>query len=194
MIKYTAEERAFLISFIPGHTYKEIQQEFSRRFRKLGINQVGAFCHNNKIRTGLGRYPKGNVPHNKGKKMPIEWQAKETQFKPGHMPHNYRPVGSERISKDGYIEIKVKDPKTWQPKHRVIWEQHNGTIPKGYIVVFRDGNRRNLDIGNLALASRSISLKMNQAGVSKCGADAFDSAVLLAEVVKERGKRKKVTK
>ena len=106
------------------------------------------------------------------------------------MPHNYRPVGSERINRDGYIEVKVADPKTWKTKHRIVWEAHHGEIPKGSIIVFRDGNKLNTDISNLALVSRGVSLKMNQAGVSKCGSESFDTAVLLGEVVLARGRRR----
>ncbi len=32
-------------------------------------------------------------------------------FAKGNVPPNHRPVGSERISKDGYIEVKVAEPK-----------------------------------------------------------------------------------
>ena len=30
--KYTEEEKAFLAEFVPGHSYKEIAEEFNRRF------------------------------------------------------------------------------------------------------------------------------------------------------------------
>lgn len=35
--------------------------------------------------------------------------------------------------------------------HRVVWEYHNGAIPKGYHVHHKDGNRHNNDISNLEL-------------------------------------------
>ena len=191
LIRYTAEERSFLLSFIPGHSYAEIAEAFSKRFRPLTMNNVKAFCGNNHVTTGRnGQFKKGMVPHNKGKPFPSKGRAPETQFKPGHMPHNYRPVGSERINRDGYVEVKVADPKTWKTKHRIVWEAHHGEIPKGSIIVFRDGNKLNTDISNLALVSRGVSLKMNQAGVSKCGSESFDTAVLLSRVVLARGRRR----
>ena len=35
--------------------------------------------------------------------------------------------------------------------HRVVWEHHNGEIPKGYHVHHKDGNRHNNNISNLEL-------------------------------------------
>ena len=40
----------------------------------------------------------------------------------------------------------------WQSKHSLLWEQHHGRkVPKGHIVMFADGDRRNFDINNLML-------------------------------------------
>lgn len=109
---------------------------------------------------------KGSVPPNKGKKMSAELYEKcsATFFKKGNVPVNIVPVGTERITDDGYIEIKVKDgslQKNWRLKHRIVWEQHNGPIPKGYNVQFKDGNRQNVAIDNLYIISRSDQLKKN---------------------------------
>jgi len=38
--------------------------------------------------------------------------------------------------------------------HR-IWEEHNGPVPKGYLVFYKDGDRYNLSIDNLGCCSRS---------------------------------------
>jgi HNH endonuclease len=35
--------------------------------------------------------------------------------------------------------------------HRIVWIEHNGPIPPGYSLMFRDGNRRNCSIENLEL-------------------------------------------
>ena len=35
--------------------------------------------------------------------------------------------------------------------HRVVWEYHNGEIPKGYHIHHKDGDRNNNDISNLEL-------------------------------------------
>ena len=38
-------------------------------------------------------------------------------------------------------------------KHRWVWEQAHGKIPKGYIIAFRDGNKQNCALENLQMMS-----------------------------------------
>jgi hypothetical protein len=114
------------------------------------------------------RYQKGSVPKNKGKKWSeymtpeqIE-RAKSTTFKKGRIPPNHKPVGYERISKDGYIEVKVKEGlRSFRLKHRVVYERHFGSIPKGYNVEFKDRDRRNFNPDNLVLRTRKENMKLN---------------------------------
>lgn len=106
------------------------------------------------------QFKKGNVPHNKGVKGYVTTDErkmqnmKSTQFKKGHLPKNHRPVGSERFTKEGYIERKTAEPRTWELLHRIVWREHNGEIPHGYNVQFKDGNQHNCNIENLYLISR----------------------------------------
>ena len=103
------------------------------------------------------RFQKGRTPENKGKRVSPEVYEKmsSTMFKKGHTPANHREVGSERINKDGYIEIKVAEPNRWRLKHRLIWEQHNGIIPEGCNVQFKNHNTQDCRIENLYLISRA---------------------------------------
>ena len=118
---------------------------------KLGTNHPNAVAH---------RFKKGSIPPNKGKKMSPEVyeKVKETMFKKGKSPVNHREVGSERINVDGYIEIKVAEPNRWKLKHRIIWEQVNGEIPKGYNVQFKNHNPLDCRIENLYLISKADQL------------------------------------
>jgi hypothetical protein len=120
-------------------------------------------------RARANRFKKGSVPANKGKPMSPERYAicKATMFKKGQIPHNHRPVGSERVSVDGYIEIKVAEPKKWRQKHRVVWEAANGPIPKGYNVQFRNKNRQDCRIENLDLISRRKQLLEENSIIAK---------------------------
>ncbi len=57
----------------------------------------------------VGRFKKGNVPQNKGKKMPGDLYAKlkPTMFKAGHTPHNYVHNGEPYLyerQRDGRVE------------------------------------------------------------------------------------------
>lgn len=197
-IRYTAEEKAFLRSFIPGHFSYEVQRAFEEKFgHRITCSQIKCFKGNNKIRSGMDtRFKKGTVPPNKGKKMSAEQyeKCKGTMFKKGHGPQNYRPVGSERINVDGYIEIKVKDPGTWKLKHRVIWEEHNGEIPQGEIVIFRDNNPLNCTIDNLMLISKGENVRVNAMGGGCYTGQAKETAVAIARlnmlISKRRKKRK----
>ena len=115
-----------------------------------------------------GCFKKEHIPFNKGKKRK-EWMSEErekmcekTQFKKGNVPKNKKPIGVERINVDGYIEIKVAEKRRWALKHRIVYEQAYGKIPKGYVVVFADGNKLNLELDNLILVSRNELCRMNQ--------------------------------
>lgn len=95
-------------------------------------------------------------------------------FQKGHVPANRKPIGSERISRDGFIEIKVaeKNPYTGFPtrykhKHVHVWEQRNGPVPDGMVVAFKDSDPTNCNINNLMLLSRAELLKLNQHGYKK---------------------------
>lgn len=103
------------------------------------------------------RFHKGHIPTNKGKKVSQEIYEKmsPTMFKKGHINENKRAVGSERVNVYGYIEIKVAEPNRWRLKHRLIWEQVNGGIPKGYNVQFKNHNPQDCRIENLYLICRA---------------------------------------
>lgn len=103
-----------------------------------------------------GKYTPGTEPANKGKIMDpaLKESIKHTFFKAGHKPHNTMYDGHERISKDGYIEVRVSEGN-YQHKQRVIWEQHFGTIPEGYIIAFKDGVKTNIDPSNLKIITRA---------------------------------------
>lgn len=184
--KYTKEEREFFKKYIPGHTVKEIRLEFIRIFNwEIGINQIMAYMKNHKIKNDLnGRFQKGHIPVNKGKKLTKELyeKSKHTMFQKGNIPVNYKDIGSERITKDGYIMIKVAEPSSWQLKHKVIWEKEKGKIPKGMAVVFRDNNKQNCIIENLILVHRRELLEMNKKGYCKYTQEYKDVAVNLAKL------------
>ena len=116
------------------------------------------------------RFPKGHTPHNKGRKQ-NEYMSKEaikktasTRFYKGHKPHNTKHDGALSVRKDStgiaYIYIRISKGK-WELLHRKIYEQHHGPIPKGYNVVFKDGNQANVDINNLELVSNQELMKRN---------------------------------
>jgi hypothetical protein len=72
-----------------------------------------------------------------------------------------KPVGSERVGKDGYLMVKVAEWPTvpcskdnWRFKHHLVYEQHHGEIPAGHVVMFADRDTRNFDPSNLVAVPR----------------------------------------
>lgn len=111
------------------------------------------------------RFQKGRTPFQKGKKIE-EWMSSEGiansvkgRFKKGRPSQNIRPVGSERVNIDGYIEIKIAEPSKWRQKQRVVWEAEHGPVPDGYMVSFIDGNKQNCALSNLRLMTRADNLR-----------------------------------
>lgn len=193
--QYTEEEKRFFVEYVPGHRYVEIQQEFIKRFGwEISLGQVKSSIGRYHLNTGkTGYFQRGHAPSNKGKKMPKEVyeKAKATMFKKGHVPKNYRPVGSERINVDGYIEIKVEDPRKWKSKHNVVWEQNYGEIPKDSVVIFLDGDKMNVSIENLKLIKRSELLIMNKQKMFSNNAAITETATNLARLISTTHKAKK---
>lgn len=94
------------------------------------------------------RFQKGIVPWNKGLHNVAGGRSAETRFKKGNRPSTWVPVGSYRVRRDpaalAYLERKVNDlpgPNhvRWHPVHRLVWEEANGPVPAGHIVVFKRG-------------------------------------------------------
>lgn len=119
------------------------------------------------------RFQKGDIPATKGKKMPPEQYAKcaPTMFKKGNKPATQVPVGTEVVTTDGYVKVKVADPNKWRLKHHMIWEEHNGPIPKGYNIQFKDKNPLNVTLDNLYIISRADQLRNENSLVARYPAD-----------------------
>lgn len=199
--KYTPEEIEFLKQNVPGRTLKEFQRLFNEKFNlNVSEQSIENAKRRYNIKSGLtgGQFCKGHTPANKGKKW-SEYMSKEgqesslrTTFKKGNIPHNHRPVGSERITKDGYIEIKVQEPNKWKLKHRMLYEKEYGVIPKGHKLIFADGNKLNLDLDNLILVSSSEELIMNRNKLFFDNETLTKTGVLVSKVIDTTNKRKKI--
>ena len=186
-IVWTDKMKSFIQDNYYWLTTKELTDQLNKEFGlNLNWTNVASYKKRNNLRNGLPKhFEKGHVPANKGQKMSPEVyeKCKGTMFKRGQTPATYRPVGSERINRDGYIEIKVKDPKTWELKHRVVWEAANGPIPKGCTVIFLDGDSTNCKLSNLKLIKRSELLIMNRYHLFQDSAELNDTATNLAKMI-----------
>ena len=115
------------------------------------------------------RFQKGHNTWNKGVSYTAGGRSGETRFKPGHLSGRaaqlIKPIGFERVTKDGYLERKINNDlplqKRWRAVHLLIWEAAHGPLPKGYAVAFKDGNKRNLALENLELVPRTELMRRN---------------------------------
>lgn len=103
---------------------KEMAERVNRTFGKnYTQGQLKSFYANHNINSGLdGRFKKGNIPPNLGKKGYCSPGSEKGWFKKGHVSKNRKEVGSERIDTDGYVMVKVAEPNTWKNKHKIVWE------------------------------------------------------------------------
>lgn len=159
-IKYSPDELAF-IQVNATLSRAALTQLFNATFnRDIAVDNIKALCTRKGWKTGRdGRFPKGSVPPNKGTKGLTG--ANSGSFKKGQQSHTKKPIGYERITVDGYVEVKVAEPNKFRVKHHIIFEQHFGAIPAGHVVKFKDGNPQNLDIDNLVLMSRGELAVLN---------------------------------
>lgn len=183
--RWTAAEDALLRERYPdtrtadltpllGHTLTSIYQ----RARRVGLSKSEAFraspaSGRTNGRQGLGtRFVKGQAPANKGVRHRKGWapgRMADTQFKKGVRQgvaaRLWRPIGTERISKDGYLERKVNDgmQKRWRAVHLIVWEDANGALPEGHAVTFVNNDRADRRLTNLKLVSRADLMLRNAA-------------------------------
>jgi hypothetical protein len=196
MHKFSAKEIKFLEKKLPGRSFIETAKLFNKHFGlRLRYSQIRAACHNRGITNGLDyRFQAGGEPWNKGLKGWSALGTKKTRFKPGNRPTNYKPVGTERINPDGYVEVKIADPNKWMGKHRIIWENANGPVPKGHVIIFADGNRMNITLGNLLRVSRKELAVMNKNGLIYENAEFTKTGKLIADIKIQIGIRKREKK
>lgn len=188
---WTEKEDNLLRELAPGRTVYEISEEL----RKHGIDRTPAQV----------RYRKKYLGIMSGQAQRPSEKSRATQFKPGSLPHNTKPIGYERLSKSGYIEVKVKMRPTtlpdgkrcndnFVPKHKLVWEAANGPVPEGCIVVFKDGNKQNITLENLSCITRRQNAIMNRGHIRCDNPDAFEACLAMADIKSAVSKRKKEVK
>lgn len=115
-----------------------------------------------------------------------------------------RPIGAERLRKShkgesAYWEIKVAEPNVWRAKSTVIWEEaHGEPLPKGYRVVYLDGDHDNLKPENLhAVPISAMGVCNSKYKTTKGDAELTRLAYNLSELdvaIHKQGKDKKCMK
>ena len=156
--KWTKEEINILLrdyqdpNIFSADIAKRLDRTLSQVYNKAGKMGLKAPLERSRLAGKLGTNHPNAVAH---------------RFKKGNSPVNHREVGSERINVDGYIEIKVAEPNRWKLKHRIIWEQVNGEIPKGYNVQFKNHNTQDCRIENLYIISHAEQMRTENSLMAK---------------------------
>ena len=154
--------------------------KFGYEFRKTQIKSIMA---KHKITNNMkNKVPKGTEPWNKNLKIGNS-----------HI-HNLKNTGDEYISSSsGFTMIKLDNPTRWVQKHRYLYEQQFGEIPKGKILIFLDGNKQNLNLDNLKCITRKQLIKMNQnklffnnAELTEAGSELANLMLKINEVSKNK--------
>lgn len=130
-IRFSEAELAW-ISLNRALPRKEAHRRFCEKFTRADVSfdNYKALCTRRGWRTGRdGRIVKGATSWNKGKTMPPgkggnHPNAQKTQFKPGTRQgiatKLYKPIGTERVSRDGYLERKIHDGLPLQSRWRAV--------------------------------------------------------------------------
>lgn len=142
--------------------------------------KLGTF-HSEKTKKKISENIKKRFENPKYKK-----QVLKTSFKKGFIPWNKNLKGihlSPKTEFDGSFNGDkhpswkggIQKPKgdciyVWsginkrKRRPRVIYEEHFGKIPKGYVIYHKDKNKLNDDISNLIAISRAELVKLNNGG------------------------------
>ncbi|WP_088187575.1 HNH endonuclease signature motif containing protein [Desulfosporosinus sp. FKA] len=203
--KYNSDQIEFVRSHIAGTSFKDLTDMFNQKFgMNLSVPAMVSLADRRGLHNGRDtklnkgyeptQFKKGHIPFNKGRKGVSYPGMKPTQFKKGHKPANWVPIGTERLSKDGYIEVKIADGKlnkNWKSKHVLIWESANGPVPKNHVVIFGDGNKGNFDPDNLILVSRQQLVRLNQKNLIQSDVNLTRTGIIIADIYNKIGERKK---
>lgn len=154
--------------------------------------QIKAFVKNHGINCNrTGHFKKGRTPWNAGTKGVMK--PNKTSFKKGDVPINHRSVGSERITRDGYREIKVSEPNKWELLHRFNWALEHGRENMPENLRFKDNNKMNCDVNNLEPVSNQEHMALNQMGFNKMPEEVKPIVLTIAKIdVKTSNLRKGV--
>lgn len=170
-IPYSAAE----LAWIKAHSTDpraEMHAAFCTKFGRPDVSliNINSLCKRKGWLTGrTGKFRAGKTPPNKGKSMPYNANSAATQFKKGGRTGRandlYKPIGTERVSKDGYRERKIHDglprQSRWRAVHLVEWEAINGPVPADHCLKCLDGDRTNTAPENWQPIPRAMLPRLN---------------------------------
>ena len=212
---FTDYHIAWLRAFWPRYTRDQTHRMFNDRFGTTFTKRqicTAAKNHDCGFSAFDGRYKKGSVPANKGRKGYYPPGSEKGWFKKDQTPVNTRPTYSERVDHIGDDDHKtpvlmIKIPGAapyasqrlagahqttrWIRKAVWIWERHNGPVPHGHAILQLNGDFTNCEPSNLQLVPKSVLARLNAYhSVKPAGPDANPARVRIAQIRDTLAKRK----
>ena len=184
-LEYTPEMIERIKEIVPLWSYKKCAEMMSEEFN---YNFTSSMIEHKANRLGV-RKPNNGANNLDPRSPSINW------FMKGRPSLNTKPVGIERVMryKDGriFIAVKIGMPNKWEYKHRLVYKQHYGEIPDGYMVNFADGNHLNFEPDNLILVSRGENIMLNKNKLRFNDKDLTKTGLTLSKLIIARGRRTK---
>lgn len=175
-IPYSADEMAWLEAN-RAMVISDYRRAFCAAFGRTDASLVN--LHSLRKRKGwstgrTGQFVKGDESWNKGKPCAPGTGGRHPNARKTHFKHGvrqgvavklYKPIGTERVSKEGYVERKIHDgmplQSRWRAVHLIRWEDANGPVPAGHCLKCLDGDKTNTDPSNWELIPRGVLSRLN---------------------------------
>ena len=182
-ILYSEAELSWIENNQVGISRKDLALKFNATFkRELSADNLGGLCKRKKWENGLDNvFTEGQESWNKGTKGLTG--RNRTTFKKGQVPHNHKPIGHEYKNTQGYIMIKVAEPRKFELKHRHVWQLEHGPIPARHVIRFLDNDRTNCSLDNLICVPVEVNGKVNSRDKRFADDVGINKAVLLTETL-----------
>lgn len=108
---------------------------------------------------------------------------------------NEMPVGTIVVNSYGYKLRKKQMEGTiwerWEFLHRAVWEEHNGPIPEGMMITFKDSNKLNCDISNLMMITKGENSALTRYGYRFEDPDLTETGLAVARLKQAVAKKRR---
>ncbi len=172
-----AKEIALLYNKPLSTIYKTAQRYGVKKSEEFRNSSLSGRIQKGQRLSEATEFKKGMIPATKGKKLSEICKSKEAlqrsaanRWQKGNKPHTTKYDGAitlRRMQQKGigecqpYYFIRIVENK-WEFLHRYLWKESFGDIPKGFNIVFKDGNTLNCVIENLECISSAELAERNR--------------------------------
>ena len=170
---YPTTRTADMVPMLPGRQIHTIQDKAAslgiRKTRECIAAMARAISARPDHPFHQYQFTNGMIAWNAGPSYTAGGRSAEHRFQKGHRGGRalevYKPIGTERISKDGYLERKINEAlpfqRRWRAVHILLWEAEHGPLPKGHAIVFKNRDKTDIRLDNLELITRADLLRRN---------------------------------